>query len=391
MKRREKILKRAVIVLLSVASVLVLIVAFLNWRASRKVEARLAPLREAGKPITIEDIQPSSIPDEQNAAKAVEPYSEAIESFDRQMAEATRSRETDLQGIAGYILVTKRVAKEFPKLNDALRSAAVLPVYQPHLDYSLDPSSFMEQVPNQPVSLRTIVRALYGHGLMSLAEGKPDEAAEDAIAILNWTQLTAKQPLIVNQLVSTACYSQGVKLAAQCLYADDISPEKGASLIHTCSNESAMLANHSIAIDTERAFGIASFDSFPGSRRMWLLGELAAYLDVMAEFQSIAEHPTGLAPNEPNTPSIFASLTRPAMQQSIVALRRQQALSRAIRVLAASQDANDTAPASLIDPFDGSEMRVKPVGDSIAVYSVGADLVDDGGSIEDGRDIGIAP
>jgi hypothetical protein len=36
-------------------------------------------------------------------------------------------------------------------------------------------------------------------------------------------------------------------------------------------------------------------------------------------------------------------------------------------------------------------MRVKPVGDSIAVYSVGADLVDDGGSIEDGRDIGIAP
>jgi hypothetical protein len=391
MKRLKQIFKRAVIVLLSIASVLVLIVAFLNWRASRKVEARLAPLREAGKPIAIEDLQPSSIPDEQNAAKAVEPYSAALESFNRQLAEATHSLETNTQGIAGYILVAKGVAKEFPRLNDALRTAAAMPVYQPELDYSLDPSSFMDQVLNQPVSPRTIVRALYEHGLMSLAEGKPDDAAEDAIAILNWSQLIAKQPLVVNQLVSTACYSQGVKLAAKCLYADGTSPDMRASLMRTCSNESAMLANHSIAIDTERAFGIASFDSFPGSRWMWLLGELVAYLDVMAEFQSIAVHPTGLAPNEPNNPSIFARLTWPAIQQSIVALRRQQALSRATLILAASQGADDTAPSSLIDPFDGSEMRVKPVGDSIAVYSVGADLVDDGGSIEDGRDIGIAP
>ncbi|TWU42242.1 hypothetical protein Poly41_05380 [Novipirellula artificiosorum] len=373
----------------------------LNWRASRRVEARLAPLREVGKPISIQDLQPSEVGEELNAAKAVERYADELRSFDRQLAEATRDSVTDDQFDEGSMLVAKSIVQEFSELNEALRKASRLPAYQPDLDYSHGPSPFMDQLIDQEISPRTITRALYGHGLMSLADGKTDDAVEDAIAILRWSDHVARQPLLLNHLVGTALYMQGIQLSGRCLYAGDASPAAREMLLQACSNESKLLANYEMTLDTERAFGISSFDSFPGSRFMLMLGELAAYLDVVSEFQSFSEKPTGIAPDQPTSASIFAGSSWSALQQGLVSLRRKQALSRTVRILAAWQDAGgeigttltelDLPEAVTTDPYDGSQMKWKGVGDTIAIYSVGRDMIDDEGSIEDGRDIGIEP
>ena len=396
MKRLKKFLKWTGIVLLLVISILLLTITFLTWRATRQVEARLAPLREAGKPISIQELQPSAVPDQQNSAKIVERHSDALKSFDRQLADATRDIEAETELDAGRIRVAISIAQEFPDLYQALRDASTLPAYQLDLDYSLDPSSFINQSLNPPDSPRTIIRALYGHGLMSLASGMTDEAVEDAIAILNWSQHVAQQPLIINQMVAAACYEQGVKLSAKCLYAGDTTQANRVRLLKACSDDSTMLAHFSTTIDTERAFGISSFESFPSI----MLGELAAYLDTISEIETIMKMPTGIAPNT-SRESGFGASVWVALKQTLLGLRREQALSRAMQILAAWQDAGgdigitladlDLPEAVTIDPYAGSQMKLKVVGQSIKIYSVGMDMVDDDGSIDDDRDIGIAP
>jgi hypothetical protein len=44
-----------------------------------------------------------------------------------------------------------------------------------------------------------------------------------------------------------------------------------------------------------------------------------------------------------------------------------------------------------IDPFNSQPLRVKPTSQGWVVYSVGRDLVDNGGKLDDLSDIGVAP
>lgn len=401
MARLKKFLRRAAIGSLLVISVLVLVFAFFNWRASRQVEARLAPLREAGKPISLTDLQPETLIDEDNAAKVVEGQAESLCTFDGYFAKAWNDTENEpeAQQTQATIQVARRVSQEFPNLNQTLRAASKLPAYQVGFDYTSDPTSLMDRMCDLKVPPRTIVRALYGHGLMSLADGKSDEAIQDAIAILNWSRHVADQPLLINHLIATACYGMGIDLTTQCLTTEDVTPIDREALLNSLSSESRMRDQFDRAIDTERAFGISSFASFPGSRFKYMLGELAAFLDTFAEFESFAKQPTGLAPEQPVKQSLFGNLSWPSQRQGLVAFRRNQALTRAVRILAAWQDAGRKPEATLsdlalpepvtTDPYDGSPIRINVSSKTVVVYSVGENLIDDDGAVVDGSDIGI--
>ncbi len=401
MARLKKLLQRAAIGSLLVLSVLVLIFAFFNWRASRQVEERLAPLREAGKPTSLADLQPDPVPDEDNAARVVEGQAESLRTFDRYLAIAWNETENEpeAQQTQATIRVARRVSQEFPNLNKSLRDASKLPTYQIGLDYTSDPTSLMDRALQPNVQPRTIVRALYAHGLMSLADGNTDEAIQDTIAILNWSRHVADQPFLVNHLIATACYGQGIDLATQCLTAEDATPGEREALLNSLSSESMMRRSFDRAIDTERAFGISSFDYFPGSRFMYMLGEIAAFLDTFAEFESFAKEPLGLAPAQPSKQSLFGGLSWSSQQGGLVAFRRNQALTRGVRILAAWQDAGRDSEAKLddlglpesvtTDPYDGSPMRLKVSRETAVFYSVGENLIDDDGNVVDGSDIGV--
>ncbi len=399
--RIKKLLRWTMIGMLSIVAAVVLIVAFLNWRAARQVNARLAPLREAGKPLSIQDLQPPPVPDDQNAAKAIEQWKDAFGQFNQQLAEATVATQTQEQEEAGSITVARSIASEFPDLTKNLREASRLPEYQPDHDYSLAPTAFMEGVLKHQGPPRTGARILYGHGLMSIADGKTDEAMRDAIAILAWSKHIAEQPLLIHYLISSALFEQALDLASRSLYVGDASPEVLAEFLVLLDDDTSLVTEFSKTMDTERAFGISSFDSFPLARFQFMLGQLAAYLDTVGEIKALIEQPTGIAPPNPTTSSGFAALAWPAVGSALAVMRRNQAKSRAVRVLAAWQaDGRNTNAALedlglpesvIVDPFDGSKMKWQVIGDTIAVYSVGVDLVDDGGSIEDARDIGVHP
>jgi hypothetical protein len=401
MSRLKKVLKRATVGSLLVISVLVLAFAFFNWRASQLVKSKLAPLLDAGKPTSLTDLQQEPVIDENNAAKVVAEQAESLRTFDGYLAKAQSDTEDDseAQQTQAAIQVARRVAEEFPNLNQTLRAASKLPAYQIDVDYTSDPTSLVDRMCNLEVSPRTIVRALYGHGLMSLADGKSDEAIQDAIAILNWSRHVADQPLLINYLIATACYGIGIDLSTRCLMADGVTPDDRVALLNSLSSESTLRDHFDRAFDTERAFGVSSFASFPGSRFRYMLGELGAFLDTSAEFESFARQPTGLAPKQPTKQSLFGDVSWVSQRQALVAFRRNQALTRAVRILATWKSTGQRAEANLsdlalsepvtTDPFTGSPMRFKVSGNAIFVYSVGENLIDDNGEIINGADIGI--
>jgi hypothetical protein len=47
--------------------------------------------------------------------------------------------------------------------------------------------------------------------------------------------------------------------------------------------------------------------------------------------------------------------------------------------------------AAIIDPFTGNDLIIKATGQGWIVYSLGTNAIDDGGSVADESDIGIAP
>lgn len=210
MTRIRKIFKRIVIAGLLVGSVLFAAFLWFHRLASLQVQAKLAPLLEAGKPTSLADLQRPSVAEEDNAAKAVAGQAESLRIFDAYLAKAQSgiADESIDQQTQAAIQVARQVDQEFPSLNQALRDAAKLPSYQMDVDETSDPKLLMDQICDAEVPPRTVIRALYGHGLMSIADGKPSDAIQDAIAMLHWTRHIAEQPLMINYLIATACYQR---------------------------------------------------------------------------------------------------------------------------------------------------------------------------------------
>ena len=171
------------------------------------------------------------------------------------------------------------------------------------------------------------------------------------------------------------------------------------------------------ALRSERAYSLTSIQEFPGSR-FWLMrgysNELALglidfydrslangsrrYRDV------VADTGTSSAPRYgPNLYGALITMLQPAMAAVRDATERTRAMCRSIRVLNALQTrvvpGSDSVPkltelglpdSATLDPFSGEPLHVKKLPEGWMVYSVGANLMDDGGKV-DGTDVGVRP
>ena len=102
--------------------------------------------------------------------------------------------------------------------------------------------------------------------------------------------------------------------------------------------------------------------------------------------------------------SLFDSMVGPALEAAREATARNQALSRALRVLNAIQSAPNWMAADQIDalqlglpadatkdPFTEQPLVIRKQGSGWLIYSVGFNLKDDGGEIDESKDVGVAP
>ncbi len=400
----KKFLKRTALVCLSIFAVAVLMIAFWNWRAARQLEVYLTTLREAGKPLNIQELGPAAVPDQQNAANLLQRVLNELTDYNRRLAESTRQLETEPQQESAMIEVARATEQLHPELVAELQELSRLRDYQLPIDYSLAPTPFMEQLLQHLGPPRSVARVLYGHGLMSLADDETDEAARDAIAIWKWSEHVASQPLLTSALVASALRSTALDLSARVLYQRDASPQVRRQLLAVVGNQDQLVADFHRTLDSERAFGLSSYNALPGptARILNALGDQKSYLEMWDRARSIVEAPSGIMNETPESALGYLSSTLwPAIRQGLITMRRVQAQTRALLLLAAWQDQAhgvevnveeiDLPEAVATDPFSGGSMIILPVGDTIAVYSVGENLIDDGGEIANGQDIGVEP
>jgi hypothetical protein len=164
---------------------------------------------------------------------------------------------------------------------------------------------------------------------------------------------------------------------------------------------------------SERAFGLSSYGTFPGANNWitaarWNRSKLA-YLamtdqEIALASATYADWRRGSARTPPPQDAMVA-LARPAVQATRAATERTRAEIRALRVLNAIQakvpPGSTDVPRlgdlglpreAITDPFDGQPLRIKRLPEGWLIYSVGANLQDDGGEKLDGlSDAGIGP
>ncbi|WP_146519467.1 hypothetical protein [Stieleria varia] len=359
----------------------------------------LKPLLDVGKPVSLTDLETDPVPVEQNAAEVLETLADAIKLFDNRLARASQDAESDEEFDAALVLTSRLLSERYPDLVPALRGAAKRKIYRAGHDSSLPPQEWMASVMNELGPIRTVARILNGHAKMSLADQDTDAAALDAIALMQWSEHVAKQPCLISFLVSTVLLDNAMELAADCLYQEKLSDSVRGQLIEAVKNNS-FRKSFAGSVDSERAFGISSINALR-AQGVPMPGELAAYLKLISDFDQIAGRPFGFAKEPPETESLFARSVWPALTGGLAALRRSQAKSNAVLILAAWQDAganHDTQIDALpvansikLDPFDGSTMKLLWDEKGVSIYSVGENLIDDQGSLMERVDIGISP
>lgn len=172
------------------------------------------------------------------------------------------------------------------------------------------------------------------------------------------------------------------------------------------------------AFRSERAYVLSSMRELPGYD-FWLMrgsandGTLRLF-ELMDQYLTNASQPyaevmaekdaTGPTPKSGWTVyRTVIEMLKPALNAAREPTERTRAMARSLRVLNALRanpldgervpKLSDLELAEEItkDPFNGQPLKIKRLSDGWTVYSVGRNLVDDGGNLDGATDIGIGP
>ena len=169
---------------------------------------------------------------------------------------------------------------------------------------------------------------------------------------------------------------------------------------------------------SELAYSLSSIREFPGMN-FWLMrgftnDVLSRFIDLFDWYLKTASQPYADAltskiksPPPKGGANFYGALVTPLipwLDSVRAAAERIRAMSRSLRVLnaiqARSTDGKGLAPdlkdlglpyQATIDPFNGEPLHLKKTPEGWMVYSVGPNLVDDGGVLDGITDVGAGP
>ena len=200
------------------------------------------------------------------------------------------------------------------------------------------------------------------------------------------------------------------------LQAGPVSPSARQALDRELSLHDTM-DGYNWALRSERAFSLSSAREVPGTS-LWLtkgfvnelglglIGVFDHFLEKGARpyAEVVADKRRFTPGGGPNLYGALVTLLEPALASLREPAERTRAMSRCLRVLNALQthisSGGDLVPklselglpaAATLDPYNGEPLHLKRRADGWVVYSVGRDLVDDGGALDRSADIGVGP
>ena len=421
MRRLWKWLKRAGIALLAFIVLLLLVNSILIWITGSRLEARLQALRDAGEPLTLKELEPKPIPPDKNAATYLRRAKGDLDAVMKELGpiyERIIDDEGNDQRSEADSKAIRAVLDSHPTLFPLLEQAAACESYQSGLDYSTDGNVFLNGLlANVQHDVREPIKILEEKVRLQIADGKQDEAVQNAVAILRISRKVQSEPFVISYLVVCFVRAIGIDSANRVLRSGPISQQARAALD---AELQAMNADASFerCLKTERAFGLEMFrgivrDNVAFPNRAYFNDEQCHHIDMIGAFLPLISKPYAearpefekfLKGNKSSWRHIVASLNGPALQKVHEAHLRTLAHVRCLRVLNALQEKAPMADAGTVkladlgvpadatgDPYNGLPLLVRKSGGDWIVYCVGTNLIDDGGSLDDKKDVGVGP
>lgn len=380
------------------------------WITDARLERQLAAIRDAGDPVRLADLARPPIPPEKNAATYLRRADADLSAIEKEVA---NRRPGDSMSAEDRKVVRAALAA-YPKVLPLLEQAAACPDYDAELDYTLPAQEFLAKALDVVQRPRAAARVLHYQATLLVAEGKRDEAVRTALQIFRLASHFDRNPLVVSYLVSIAVRAQGIRCVEQALQSGPVSKEVREALDAELAAHERM-EGFSRAMKNERAYSIESFRHIVPGSDSWLVGRAfwnmqeSACLEVYPTLIELAGTPHGYRDIEQSIDSqqsVLARLLFPALKAAYGAVTRVRAEIRSLRVLNALQahqpaEIGETPrlsdlrlpAATTTDPFNDKPLHVNKTPQGWLVYSVGPNLQDDGGKIDDptNGDVGVGP
>lgn len=366
--------------------------------------SEIALLKEDGFPVSIADLELDPAAGQVDATVQFSRLLGPLGSFETEMYkdEEIHDREVD-----------ETTIKLFNELNEAYPTVYPLVTEVANADFvgfekkGLGAQETLDFELLRLQQIRSCARVLNFKARVLAAQGKPDEALECSIEILKVVDNFGRYPTLVAQLVRHACRGIAIASAYEILSKHKVKPETRAQL-NTLLEASERSDEYRWTLISERAFGSSILSemgtvpmAFSGSGYLGLIGDELAQCDKEAFAKDLSFE---------NEISWFdgthARMILPALQQTRLAGYRLRSQLRGLRIVNALTAKPESAekeitkeylvklgvPESMtIDTMDGKPMRIKRIDDNWVVYSIGPDLVDDGGVKAGAKDFVVGP
>lgn len=422
MRDLAKIIKFGLLGLFGLIGIGLIGLAIANAPAESQIKERITKLQAAGEPVSIADLGKNPPEAKDNAATyldlaqkdclEIQKQVSAVEEQEHLEREKRGEKLDDAFNDDPKMIEAYRAAlSAHPKAVPLLIQASECPRYHMNVNYNNEsPTAFIEEMLKKIQAERAAIRTLNYRVRLLLAEGKPEEALDTCLVMLRLSSVCAQAPALVGQLVTIALRSVSLEACSRVLQSDQLSPEARQRLESELGRQD-IRGSYRDSFRTERAVGLSHFEDAKFLATYSALpqgkSEKLSYLDVMDTLIKHADQP-GRAKLEMqrilDRAGLLTQTLAPAIQATNEAVTRNEAYLRCLRVLNSllARDADEAREVQLsdlglppevtIDPFNGKPLNLKRTDEGWIIYSVGKDLKDDGGLLDDtATDVGYGP
>jgi hypothetical protein len=407
--------------------VLLIVNGYFSWRTEARFRRIINEIRAAGDPASIADLKSEPIPDDVNAAVAIDKLTPRLEEFGKEhgrfyktpLGEAYGELKEGERPTAEQIEAIRTILDQFADLEQMILAAAALPQFASTADFSLGFNDFLDTKISRESRIRTIARYIHWRTQVLIAEGQREEAVDFGLKLLRLSELHESEPTVLSFLITVAVRNIALQSIFETLSAGPVSKETYQRIDDTLRKIADDRPDLDYVLRTERAVSVSAsieqaWEMMPPAMS-WLVGWPVKryFIDAVDSYEPLFEvaklpwyelkpmFAEGGTLRARSQGGVLAELLMPSLQASFKTASRDVAMIRTLRVynrLLMAEQAGQT-PQGLtdldlprdvtVDPFTGMPLIVKHTDQGWIVYSVGENEVDDGGDIESGKDSGF--
>jgi hypothetical protein len=387
-----------------------------------RINDRLAAIRAAGEPASLIDLKPPPVPDGQDGAKvAAGEFKEVDAAIGAMQPILERTWHANHKPGAADALAIAAIWKQHPHLVPLLNKVLDCPrfssgrVYDAGIDAYTTSDAYTMSDSKPSANPRPFSILAEGLAAQQWADGNTDQAIRTSLRMLRFASAGEEERCLISFISSLATREAAVRQLNVIIRETPMSPRTRSEVLQAIDKVD-IVASYQQAMRGERIISYEQTKKFQSSRQpfgAYFSFDSVDILDFGTELIKIADKPyCETKPVIDKWPDhvlglreILFSLLKPSQSIIVKSKDRTLAMFRCIRILDAIQerhigpkDAVDLTrlglpPQEIVDPFDGKTMKIKSTPAGWIIYSVGPDLVDNGGDVIGikAKDFGLAP